>query len=220
MFQMELTQRAAQHLGRLAELGYDVKAVDRFDEVEALVRETGKPLRSPMFDLRRNDFTEGRAFWFFLLKDGKPVGGLAAKLIELGDEGFEDYVKRVSGPQFGEGHALKEVARPIRARMSGDLIYFGELHVMDGARGQRRVLREYSRLAVALAAMNWPRFDWMYALIPYEQRSLQDLYGFPLITHGAFLWQEPVPYLHKNDQAMIYISRMDLRHQLAIGEPD
>ena len=78
MFQMDLTERAALYLARLKKLGYDVLASDDFAEIETLVQQTGKPFRSPMFDTRRNDFTEGRAFWLFLKKDGVIVGGMAA----------------------------------------------------------------------------------------------------------------------------------------------
>ena len=220
MFQMDLTSRAAGHLAKLKEFGCDVIATDDFAEVEALVKQTGKPLRSPMFDLQRNDFTQGRAFWFFLVRDGEVVGGLAAKNIPLGHEDFQDYIKRVSGPQFGVADPLDYVAAPIRSRLNGELIYFGELYFAANGRGRRSILREYSRMAVVLAAMTWPGFDWVYATIPYEQRSLQDVYGFPLITHGAFRWHDPVPYLHKNSHAMIYMSKLDFIHALAIDEAD
>lgn len=220
MFQMDLISRAATHLAKLKSFGYDVIATDSFSEVESLVAQTGKPFRSPMFDLRRNDFVQGRAFWLFLVRDGKVLGGLAAKSLPLGQETFEAYMRRVSGNQFDAEAPLASIAPPVLERLCGHLVYFGELHFSPEGRGRRSVLREYSRLAVVLAAMSWPDFDWMYATIPFEQRSLQDLYGFPIITHAAFKWREPVPYLHKNSHAMIYMSKLDFVHSLTVAEPD
>lgn len=220
MFQMDLTSRAAAHLAKLKELGYDVLATDDFAEVEGLVQQTGKPFRSPMFDTRRNDFTEGRAFWLFLKKDGEIIGGLAAQSIDLGQESFEHYIRRSTNAQYNIEADLQHVARPLNDRLKGQLIYFGDLHLSDAARGRRKVLREYCHVAVFLGALTWPHFDWMFAHIPYQHRSLQDVYGFTSITHGAFLWGEPRPFLREDDMAVIYQSKLDVLHDLRLVEPD
>lgn len=220
MFQMDLTERAALHLARLKKLGYDVVASDDFAEIEHLVQQTGKPFRSPMFDLRRNDFHKGQAFCLFLVRDGEVIGGVAAKQVALGAESFWNYMQRVSERQFDMDAPLRAMAAPIGERVRGNLVYFGELHFAERMRGRRSVLREHSRLAIVLAAMTWPDFDWMYALIPYEHRSLQDVYGFAMITHHALTWCDPAPYLYRNDLAMVYSAKVDLLHQLAVGETD
>ena len=218
MFQMDLTNRAAAHLAKLKELGFDVIATDDFAEVERLVKQTGKPLRSPMFDLRRNDFTQGKAFWIFLTRDGLVVGGLAAKLIELGEESFEAYMHRVSGGQFGLERPLKDVAAPVNARLKGNLVYFGELYFADEGRGKLRVLKEFGRLSVILAAMTWPNFNWMYAMSRSEHRGMQQVFGFPMITHYALRWNDPKPYMHTDDQVLWYMQKVDLLHLLTIDE--
>ncbi|MFY9320366.1 hypothetical protein, partial [Lentibacter algarum] len=220
MFQMDLTERAALHLARLKKLGYDVLASDDFAEIETLVQQTGKPFRSPMFDTRRNDFTEGRAFWLFLKKGETIVGGLAAQQIALGQESFEHYIRRTTSTQYNIEAKLEYVAPPLNERLRGTLIYIGDLHISDAARGKRQVLREYSRIAVILSALTWPRFDWMFAHIPHEHRSLQDVYGFSSITHSAFRWGEPRPMLRTDDMAVIYMAKMDLTHSLGIVELD
>ncbi|MBU2980853.1 hypothetical protein KO498_03405 [Lentibacter algarum] len=217
---MKLTTRAAQHLAKLKALGFDVLATDDFAEIEELVQQTGKPFRSPMFDTRRNDFTEGRAFWLFLKLDGEIVGGLAAQLIGLGQESFEHYIARSTNAQYGIEADLEHVARPLNDRLRGDLIYLGDLHISDAARGKRQVLREYVRLCVILSAMTWPSFDWVFAHIPYQHRSLQDVYGFASITHGAFTWGASAPFLRTNDMAVIYHAKADLLHSLLIDDPD
>ena len=220
MFQMDLTARAALHLARLKKLGYDVLASDDFAEIETLVQQTGKPFRSPMFDTRRNDFTEGRAFWLFLKKGETIVGGLAAQQIALGQESFEHYIRRTTSTQYNIEAKLEYVAPPLNERLRGTLIYLGDLHISDAARGKRQVLREYIRLCVILSAMTWPSFDWIFAHIPYQHRSLQDVYGFASITHSAFLWGEPRPMLRSDDMAVIYMAKMDLTHSLVGVEID
>lgn len=214
MFQMQLTMKAADYLHDLHQHGYDVHASDDFEEIEDLVAATGKPRFSPMFDLNRNDFTCGRAFWLFLRKDGDVLAGLAAQSIRLGAESFERYIRRTTARQYGIDVDLRRVAAPLNERLRGDLIYFGDLHVSEGARGRRQVLRPYARLGMVLAAMTWPEFDWMFAHIPYQHRSLQDVYGMSMITHGAFEWGEPRPFLRRDDMAVIYQSKGDLRHSL------
>jgi len=68
MFQMDLAERAAVHLAELRKLGFDVLASDDFEQIEELMQAAGSPFRTPMFDLRRNDFTKGEAFWLFLMR--------------------------------------------------------------------------------------------------------------------------------------------------------
>ena len=220
MFQMDLTSRAAAHLAKLKELGFDVYATDDFAEIEKLVQQTGKPFRSPMFDTRRNDFTEGRAFWLFLKQNGAVVGGLAAQSIPLGQESFGHYIARSTNGQYDIEAELEHVARPLNERLKGHLVYLGDLHITDAARGKRQVLREYVRLCVILSAMTWPSFDWVFAHIPYQHRSLQDIYGFASITHSAFRWGAERPFLRTDDMAVIYHAKIDLLHSLLIDDPD
>ena len=214
MFHMEATNLAAMHLAKLKALGFDVLATDDFKQVEAFVQQTGKPLRSPMFDTRRNDFTEGRAFWLFLKKGGQVVGGIAAQSIPLGSESFTHYIKRTTAAQYSIEVNLINVARPLEDRLKGHLIYLGDLHISDAARGKRQVLREFCGVAKYLCALTWPTFDWMFGHIPYEHRSLQDVYRFSQITHGAFTWGEPRPSLRTDDMAVVYHSKIDLLHDL------
>lgn len=220
MFQMDLTRRAAAHLARLEAQGFDVYATDDFTEIEELVQQTGKPLRSPMFDLRRNDFTERRAFWLFLRMGDAFVAGIAAQSIPLGEERFESYVRRTTDTQYDIKADLERVARPLNERLRGHLIYMGDLHITQAARGKRQILRDYVRLCVLLSAMTWPDYDWVFAHIPYEHRSLQDVYGFTSITHQAFTWGASKPELRDNSFAVIYQAKMDLMHALASDEPD
>ncbi len=214
MLHFSLTKEAAQQLSELAKAGFDVVASDAYAEIEQMEQELGTPLRVPMFDLRRNDFTQGQAFWLFLTRDSVPVGGLAVKMTDLGDEPFIRYLARVSEARFEVQEPLAHMARPVASRLKGQIIEFGEMHLATRAGLSRGLLSAYGRLAVTLAAMNWPQFDWMYALVPPEQRAMAEVYGFEITTPRALSWNAPVPYPYANAQMMIYTSRLDFMHRI------
>lgn len=217
MFQMDLTSRASVHLAELRRLGYDVLASDDFEQIEALMQKIGSPYRTPMFDVRRNDFNKGGAFWLFLMRRGVPVGGVAARAITLGSESFLDYMQRVSAAQFDMAQPLAGMAAPLTRRLQGRLVHFGALHMPEEIMENAAVMRSFCHMAVVLAAMSWPEFDWMFAFAPEAHGSLQAAFGFPIVTPYALNWHEPVPFSHANSEAVVYLSKLDLTHLLSLS---
>lgn len=216
MFQMDLADGAAVHLAELRKLGCEVMAIDDFGQIEARLEEIGSPYRAPMFDVRRNDFTQGDAFWLFLMRRGKPVGGVAARHIDLRDESFFDYVQRVSGEQYGAEAPLHSMAPPLKTRLGGRLVQLDRLHLADEDLAKPALMRAFGHMVVVLSAMTWPEFDWMYSFAPEAHGALQAAYGFPVVTPHALTWRPPVPFLHANSEAVIYLSKLDFLHLLSL----
>ena len=217
MFQMDLAERAAVHLAELRKLGFDVLASDDFEQIEELMQAAGSPFRTPMFDLRRNDFTKGEAFWLFLMRAGKPAGGLAARLVDLKDENFFNYMLRTSAQHYGADAPLAAMAAPLRQRLAGRLVHLGELHLRAEDLAKPELMRAFGHMAVVLSAMSWPEFDWMYSFAPEAHSTLQAAYGFPIVMPHALSWRAPVPYAHESTEAVIYLSKVDFLHLLSLG---
>lgn len=219
MIQNDLVIQSAALLERLNGLGFDILAEDDFEVIQSKVANTGKENQSPMFSLTRNDFTRGTAFWAFLMKDGKEVGGVAARYYDLRGESLESYLHRTSNAQYGGGdRAIESIAAPVSDNLGGRLIYIGELYISKEARGNLKVLSAFIRLSVVLAAMTWQDFDWVYAFIPKEQARLADAYGFTYRLPKAITWKPPEPQGRLNSHIMIAINSADYLHLLSSGE--
>ncbi|MDQ2090535.1 hypothetical protein [Marimonas arenosa] len=219
MIQNDLLVQSAKILKTLNELGYDCLAEDDFDTIPEKVFDFGKPFQSPPFDVLRNDFTRGQAFWAFLMKDGERVGGLAAQCQDLRGEPFDQYLIRTARGQYGGGQAAIEWVSPAAtAVMNGKLIYVGELYFSDRARGSRRVLTAFARLCMILVKMTWPDLDWIYAFVPREQQRFADYYAFTYKLPQAVRWADPEPRGRASDHFLVGIPTRDIEHVLACGE--
>lgn len=213
LIELNVIRRAAPHLAALDQAGLDLYAPEDFSEVAELVAQTGRATQTPMLSVSRNDFTLGTAFWVFLMQQGASVGGAAARLIDLRGESFENYLRRTSTEQYGRARdPIAAVAPPVSDELRGRLVYIGELQLARNHRGNIGVLTAYARMIVALAAMKWPDFDWMYAFIPKEHVKIAGLYGFTWYMPEAITWAEPVPQGRRNDHWMIALPKAHFAH--------
>jgi hypothetical protein len=200
MNELELTRAMAPSLDALLRRGYDVEAVEDFERVEQLSPASGRARQSPMLGVSRNDFTQTAAFWVFLMREGRVSGGVGLKVIDLGDETFESYLRRTSRNQYGTGHdPIDRLAPPVRDEFRGRLIYIGELHRPDSERGDAFAVKHFIRIAQALAVMRWSSFDWMYAFVPQEHRKMaMECYQFTWQCPNAITWRDPAPWGRDN----------------------
>jgi hypothetical protein len=208
LIEMQLVRKAAPHLQMLDNEGFQLYAPTDFREIPDLVAQTGRAAQSPMMSLSRNDFTQGNAFWLFLMVDGVCVGGCAAHLIDLRDEPFEAYLRRSSQALYGRDEdPIDSIARPVCTEIKGKLIYFGELEIHRQYRGRIKALAAFTRIIQALAVMKWPDFDWMYAYVPFEHVKLTGIYGFTWQMPYAIRWKKPVPPGRLDNHWMIALPR-------------
>lgn len=210
---LEILKRSSEHLQALQSEGYEVSAPRDYSLITNAVAKTGRKQQTPMLSLARNDFTRGDAFWLFLEKDGEPVAGCAAKFCDLKGEAFDAYLRRTSQAQYQRStDPIVHVAKPVVDKLCGSLIYIGELEFSPEHRGKPKVLYAFLRLLQALAALKWPDFHAMYAILPNNHIKFSDGYGFNWKIPAAITWQEPIPAGRLNDHWIVAIDRLDFDH--------
>lgn len=213
LLELNIIRHSGQHVADLKAAGYEVVSPADFSEIKAMVEATGRGGQTPMLSLNRNDFTRKDAFWLFLTKDGQPVAGTAARYADLGGERFDSYLRRTSREQYGrDSDPIASIAPPVLDRISGRLIYLGELEVHPSRRGRVKLLYRLTRVLMGMAALKWPDFDVIYAFVPREHVKLADGYGFNWKIPRAITWADPVPKGRLNDHWLVAISRDDFAH--------
>lgn len=210
---IELLKVSAKYLGFLTELGCDVVVTQDFEAVPGLAEQAGRSYQLPTFSVDRVDHTRGSCFWVLLYQDGRLIASVAAMLQALGCEPVGDFLRRTARHQFPNksGEAISAVSQSISEKMSGDIVYIGELAVLEGERGNRSRLACFMRLVQVLSLMKWD-CDWTYAFIPHRHlnANLDKLYGFVQRVPSAQTWVEPVPDKRSNMEWWVGASKSDL----------
>ncbi len=213
LFELNIIRHCGTHVAELKGAGYDVVAPSDYAQIAEMVDITGRRKQTPMMSLNRNDFTRKDAFWLFLVKDGKPVAGTAARYTDLGGESFESYLRRTSREQYRrDTDPIAAIAPPVTDELNGRLIYFGELELHPEHRGKVKLLYRFSRVMMGMAALKWPDFDAMYAFVPKEHVKLADGYGFTWKVPRAITWADPVPKGRLNDHWLVAARRREFEH--------
>jgi len=216
LFELNVLRHSGTHVAELAAAGYDVVAPSNFGEISEMVAATGRNQQTPMMSLNRNDFTRRDAFWLFLVRDGKPIAGTAARYTDLAGESFDSFLRRTSREQYQrETDPIVSVAPPVMERLKGRLIYLGELELHPGHRGKARKLFRFAHVMMGMAALKWPEFEMMYAFVPKQHVKLADGYGFTWKVPRAITWSDPVPLGRLNDHWLVATSRVDFEHAWA-----
>lgn len=218
MREQVILQSVAPFFEEIEKLGYDVHATSDFEEIERLVAQTGRAAQTPMMSVERLDFTRKEAFWAFLMKDGEAIGGAGVKYVDLEGEDFTAYLQRTSRAQYGrDSDPIAAFAPPLKDMLSGRLVYIGELEFRSGIRGNLKLVSAFGKVLQGLAALKWPHFDWMYAIIPEEHMKFDHLYGFFLTIPDALKWAEPVPTGRLNSHAFLAIEGKHIEHLFKVA---
>ena len=213
LLELSLIRHSGQHVADLNAAGYEVVAPSDFAEISEMVSATGRNQQTPMMSLNRNDFTRNDAFWVFLLENGRPVAGTAARYTDLGGESFESYFRRTSREQYGrDKDPVDRIAAPVLERLDGRLIYLGELELHPEHRGRPRQLFRLTRVLMAMSVLKWPSFDAIYAFVPKHHVKLADGYGFSWKVPRAITWTDPPPLGRRDDHWLVATSRVDFEH--------
>jgi len=213
LYELDIIRHCGTHHAELNAAGYDIVAPSDFADIGRMVDETGRRKQTPMMALNRNDFTRRDAFWLFLLHNGKPVAGTAARYTDLSGEPFQAYMRRTSREQYRrDKDPIVSIAEPVLQNVSGRLIYLGELELHPQHRGKVKLLYRFVRVLMGMAALKWPDFNMIYAFVPKEHVKLTDGYGFTWKVPRAITWTDPVPKGRLNDHWLVGTSRSDFLH--------
>ncbi len=204
---------------RFRELGLTVRQSNKFNEIDDLIEQIGKPYLTPQLSPNWHEFTEENAFWLIAEDpDGGPVGVMGVRLDQLGGEVLADYWRRQLTRLHGEQKKSpidEKHFPPVARRISGNVVYFGDLFVKPNGRGLPRFpLRAFSVMAYSLALLQW-RVNWFYAFATdkHMKQGVQSQYMMVRSYPFVHYWDEPRPQRTDTDW-MMCMDREDANYMI------
>ncbi len=188
----DLTKLYALCLARLAALGVSTQVLSRIDAHEARMTELGKANHYPMISTNWNDFSEREAFGLMLRQNGRDIGGVAGRFIDLGRQTHDDHWRQSYRRMYGGGEVVPvRRACPASTKVSGRIVYLGELYLAEESRGIGGVSALTLYLMHTLVALRWSP-DWIYGFMRAQDvlRGKAAQYGFTRAYPGAQKWRE------------------------------
>lgn len=172
--------------------GITVEESSDFETCEARMLDIGKISITPMLSSEHHDLSTDNAAWLILRKDGRDIGGVAARHDLLISETLSSYWARSYARLYRGQGALRATAGGVRPcdEISGSVIYSGEFFIKKDMRGSRHLLALYTHLLFSYCQLRWHP-DWVYAFIRADdaRRGYASEYGFTRQYPGAHIWQ-------------------------------
>ncbi|MEP1521985.1 hypothetical protein [Ascidiaceihabitans sp.] len=191
--------------------GHTIEEISNFDEVKELVEGIDKPYLSSFSSPDFNDFTQTNALWLVVRKNGLPAYIGCARLENIGNEGFGNYLKRVVKRHHGSDVNLIGIRQEVERQISGKLVYFGDLFASKAVRGSRVNLSAFLALAHLAVSLKWDP-DWTYCFIrePHILRGSAALYGFTNTFSDPLIWEADPPFPRTPDDWLVALPRREL----------
>lgn len=176
----------------LEQRGITVEESSDFESCEARMLDIGKISITPMLSSEHHDLSTDNATWLILRKDGRDIGGVAARHDLLISETLSSYWARSYARLYRGQGALRPIPGGTRPcdEISGRVIYTGEFFITKDMRGSRHLLSLYTHLLFSYCQLRWQP-DWIYAFIRANdaRRGYASEYGFTRQYPGAHIWQ-------------------------------
>lgn len=212
---LDVMKAAAICLERLKARGFEVEQSADFTRVTAQIAGMEKNYLTPKLSPDWNDFTSESAIWLFLLRGGKPVGGVGARFDALGPERVDTYWQRTFARQYPrpKGPTVEDVSPVLVERLTGNLVYVGDFFLAQDVRGPAAVSKLMAYLMLALALSKWPNLDWVYAFIRQRDlgRGAAARYGLHQVVPRPLNWPDP-PEGRGNTEWFAGTTRDELQH--------
>ena len=200
-------------LSRLEGHGLEVEGCADFERVPELISQSPKDYLTPKLSPGFNDFTRESAFWLFLRKEGEVVGGVGARLDDLGSEPVSAYWRRTHNRQYPiqSGAAIASIDERVDQFIGGKLVYIGDLFVAPGLSVKRSVSRPLVHFLYALILDKWT-FDYAYSFVRDADliRGAQYQYGMSRTFLWPQTWVSPPPAPRANSECLLYAGKDDL----------
>ena len=178
---------------------------------------------TPMFHPLYSGIQRGQGFWIKGVKDGGEVVHLQAFRIDTIEAGlpglFSDWLVPLYERAGDRPRADREglCRSPIAARITGRVIYHGEIWIKSGLGGGLSGLGEVlPRLGILRAMQRWQVFDWMYGFITQRKAFLgvPARWGYAAAQPQALCWEVP-PRDEPLDEWLCAASQADLETVIA-----
>jgi hypothetical protein len=191
--------------GFRVEISSEMKALD---QVKLQVRGTHV---GPMHDADVCDFSSERAFWMSLLDiSGNVVGVQAYRCDEISTSLADWLPSMMIGVYMRRNEILmpapsKHVKSSVAERLSGCLVYEGELWLSKEVKG-KRIFDCFTRLGMLLSCIKWnPDAIWALTSEQMARHGHLGRIGFTTIERGFLRWQ----MASKDIDAVEYLAVID-----------
>lgn len=182
--------------------GLTLKEVDGLSDFEARMSAIGKLHCHPMMDPARQFIINEDVLCLVLRRDGRDIGGVAAKRLNLGNLSLAEFWKLEYRILYGEGVTLPVTSPASSANdIIGQVAYLGELYLIKSERGTTGVTPALLRYIQCVAFSIW-QLDWVYGFIRkdhIEERRKGNTYGFTVQEAAAQVWEKPVQGRHSTE---------------------
>lgn len=214
MIEIALARRLSRAVSDIHAAGLELYVPRSLSEIPDLVRETGRGIPKPQFQMSRQSFTEERAFWHFLRHEGKAVAGCAAQIHRIDHDGFEAFFRRTSQLHFDrEGDPVDWIAEPVSSELFGNVVYMGELEKAKAYRGDEAITHALLRTVMCRAMLKWPHTDHFFAFMPDELRVNVVDWGFSTAIRRGVRWRAPHPEGRPSEHLVAMASSTQLAHE-------
>lgn len=186
---------AAKCLSELEALGFELDVFSDIEGVAEFIGGVGKDGVTPKMDPMRNDFSTDNCCWFSLKVNGEQYAVIGSRSEEVGPAGLSQYLSRSTNRHYRENGkvAVSSVASTSALAIFGKAAYVGELHVHEGKRGRRDVLRLFVIFTISMVTAEWG-VDNVYAF--FRERDvlarMPQHYGFTDCVPGVMRWDADV----------------------------
>lgn len=199
-------------LRRLDGENVSLLGVSRIAEFEASMLDIGAAESHPMISPLRHDFSSADAFGVQIWVGDKLAGGVAAKVVDLGDMSLAQHwiesYRRLYGGNVSA--PVSEFCHAAQSEVRGRVVYLGQLYLQDQYRGTGINLGLVLHYMHALSAQKWSP-DWIYGFVRQGDvlSGRSAWYGFTRQYLGAQTWDDKV-LTRSTGEYLALLSRADL----------
>ncbi len=218
---LELTESSEICRKRLLKMGITVELTTDFAQVQRDASKLKKPYFTRQLSSSFQEFTEETAFWFRIFhgiesNERSLIGLVGGRRDVLAQNEFIPLFERQAKRLFGEGETvpfLSELYPPVFEKMSGTVVYIGDLFIDAHFRGRKNLDKRALLLLLFITAQIRWSFDWLYAFVRQDhgERGYLVTYGFTRVYLAALLWKKPPPERDSSD-LLACIDRDDLAY--------
>lgn len=200
--------------------GIALEVTSDLREFERELAAIGKPENYPMISPQWHDFATGDALGLMLQSNGKTIGGVAARFLDLGSDSLADHWESSYRRLYpGQGDPIKSRVSAAKS-MRGRLVYEGELFLQKDWRNAAIELPAAIHYMHVLCALKW-RPAWLYAFIRNDGMWCAPWYGWAHQHLAAHSWLREVER-RSDRECLVSVSYEELceRAEYLISSPD
>lgn len=218
IFEDALLRMSNQSRSMLSDAGLTIETDENIAAHEAAMLSIRDRSNHPILSSAYHDFGSDDAFGILVKRDAELVGGMACKRIRLGRDTLASYLVASNRRLYGDG--LVTTSDGMAARMSGTIVYQGELFLTEDLRRGKAPVPSLMHLAHGLCALKW-HADWHFAFMPVSILNKAPAFGFHHFQLCAQQY-DPKVALRTTWECLVCSSHQDMMDRSVVisGDPE